>query len=354
MRLDSGKKIKAIRIIELLGIIIVVNYLFFVVSGRIVYLPHDFIIFLKQKMYYKIIIIVLAYFQNILCSILLLYLRSFKSNYKKKLLIFFSSIVCVGVVAIAYRFAMINISNGTWGLPIVFELAMNTFFAVDIVYLLEGEEKQRIEDENLLYMQLLERDKLDIERVKKQYDDIRGLRHDMKHYIGIIQSLISEGKNEQAIEIIQSIYNNSTIYETVMYSDNHIINAILSEKKSRCDSLSIPLSINCTGKYEGRSELELGIILANLLDNAIEAEEKLNNNQCILVDIHQIKENYQISVRNYIEESVLYNNSELVTSKYDKNNHGLGTRSVKKLTSKIDGSIDFYEENKYFVAVLLV
>lgn len=55
-----------------------------------------------------------------------------------------------------------------------------------------------------------------------------------------------------------------------------------------------------------------------------------------------------ILVKNKFEKSVLKENPKLVTTKKEKQHHGLGIRSMKTITEKYHGVLDFYEKENYF------
>ena len=101
--------------------------------------------------------------------------------------------------------------------------------------------------------------------------------------------------------------------------------------------------------------MNLGIILSNLLDNAIEAECRQNtNNRKILLHLQQDKGMYYITIKNYIDASVLSTNPSLFTNKADKKHHGWGVRSVRKIVQSLDGIYQQYEQDSYFITTIIL
>ena len=95
--------------------------------------------------------------------------------------------------------------------------------------------------------------------------------------------------------------------------------------------------------------IDLCTIIANLLDNAIEAYTECNDYD-IIINLDYINNSYRIEIANTIKESVLSGNKTLKTSKSDTKNHGIGIKSVKSRAEKYNGKTEFTEENGQFVA----
>lgn len=91
------------------------------------------------------------------------------------------------------------------------------------------------------------------------------------------------------------------------------------------------------------------VILSNLLDNAIEASEKINEPKIEII-LSQKKSYYTIIVRNKIENSVLEENAELTTSKPDKESHGIGIQGIKEIVTRYNGMMEYYEKDMWFTA----
>ncbi|MCD8068809.1 MAG: ATP-binding protein [Lachnospiraceae bacterium] len=89
-------------------------------------------------------------------------------------------------------------------------------------------------------------------------------------------------------------------------------------------------------------------VLGNLLDNAIEACEKLESGRFIRISIRRQETFYDIRVVNSASE-------ELSSAKEDKDNvvgHGLGLRSVERIAHRYGGSLAVNREPGVFTAVV--
>ncbi len=50
-----------------------------------------------------------------------------------------------------------------------------------------------------------------------------------------------------------------------------------------------------------------------------------------------------IMVRNSITHSILKDDPELATAQTDRSEHGLGIKSIKSISEKYNGNVDYYE-----------
>ena len=90
------------------------------------------------------------------------------------------------------------------------------------------------------------------------------------------------------------------------------------------------------------SEYDLCTLFSNLFSNAKEACEKLVHiKPSIRMDVEESKQGCLIVIQNPIEWKIHMKDSQLVTSKSDKENHGLGTKNILRVVKKYNGTIEF-------------
>ena len=101
---------------------------------------------------------------------------------------------------------------------------------------------------------------------------------------------------------------------------------------------------------------DLCIILGNLIDNAMEAVNSfLPGQRYIDVSITQIKDSLSIMVKNPYKGKLLLNgNGQIITSKQEHRNHGIGLDSVQRTVEKYKGELLIEHEDGIFsVSILL-
>ena len=94
-------------------------------------------------------------------------------------------------------------------------------------------------------------------------------------------------------------------------------------------------------------------IISNLLNNAIEACEKIQEDKRI-IEFEIVGYNSQIFIsvcNSYDMESIINQKQKFITTKEDKLNHGIVLENVRRTVKKYDGDMRISQENERFIAV---
>ena len=122
------------------------------------------------------------------------------------------------------------------------------------------------------------------------------------------------------------------------HAGDEIADAICSEKKNKAAKKGITLTVD--GKLSGikLSALDTCTILANILDNAIEAVENIDDDKKHIELTFKRNENYMIitEANPTAHESDIRDNN-IITTKKDKSNHGFGLINIKDTVEKYEG-----------------
>lgn len=200
-------------------------------------------------------------------------------------------------------------------------------------------QQNHYEMENaLLYMQITQQEKR-IREEEKNYREVQLLRHDLKRYLVTYRQLLQEGKYEVIEADIDKILGKRLNTNHCVYTENTILNAVICEKMEQCSIKNIKIEVQVNADKDMDS-IEYGVVLSNLLDNAIEAEEQeKEENRYICLNIGVEQNMIHLVVSNYISESVLQNNALLETSKKNKQLHGIGLRGVKEFVNNKESTV---------------
>ena len=188
------------------------------------------------------------------------------------------------------------------------------------------------------------------EELYKHQTELKTFRHDIKNILLSIMGILKESDTEKALQAMQS--NLDMLDESsknIVNTGHPITDAILQSKLHDANSKGIKLNISTklTEKIVV-DELELGIVLGNALDNAIEAAVRVKNihEKVVAFDMITTAERIIITIENPVDGNV--NTNKLVTSKRDKDNHGYGVGSIKTIARKYDGVAEFAYSNGVF------
>lgn len=185
------------------------------------------------------------------------------------------------------------------------------------------------------------------ESIRKQYEEIRQIRHDVKQNFAVINALLEEQKPVEAKKFVEKCTNTLSKLDIVMDVGNDFVNAILNSKLNLAKEKGINIICSSSNDVAGVEDIDLCILLGNMLDNAIEASEK-SEEKSIEASILSDDSTLFIKVVNTVDKPVLQHNPDLRTIKSDKNLHGYGIKTIISVAEKYNGYVDFYEEDKQF------
>lgn len=187
----------------------------------------------------------------------------------------------------------------------------------------------------------------------ENYAAIRKTKHDMLNgYIGLY-GLVKEERYDELKLYLESSIKNLKEMESVHYFGNPLIDAIVSKKISDAKERGIEVVFHCGVISIGDiDEEDLGILLANALDNAIESTVKSSYDK---IDVYVSTMNcfLKIDVINYVDDitGVSFKNTSKV---FDKENHGIGIKSMKDTAKKYNGSLQYdKKDNEVILSVIM-
>ncbi len=165
-------------------------------------------------------------------------------------------------------------------------------------------------------------------------------------------AVLAQIKNGKMEEVKK--YLNDTI--TVLNSSDRIVNtnhpaidALIQSKLDKCDEKNIKTDFKYFYNEEILvNEIELSVILGNLLDNAIEANEKIQSEKYINLLISVQNSEINITMENPCEQS----NEDLKTTKRDRHSHGYGIKSITAIAEKYGGTARFTQSNNTFISYI--
>lgn len=187
--------------------------------------------------------------------------------------------------------------------------------------------------------------------VKKQYDEIRRIRHDMKQTYVVIESLLKDNKLEEALKFIQKNTQVLAGQKFSINTGNDFVNAILNSKLGIAKERGIEVICSISGDVMGIEDIDLCNLLGNILDNAIEANEKVTEKQFIELNINSDEIKMVIKVINSTSDII---SDELKTTKEQPELHGFGVKTIKTIAEKYNGFAEFYNDNNQFETQVLL
>lgn len=127
--------------------------------------------------------------------------------------------------------------------------------------------------------------------LKKIISKPQYINHDFKEHIGALSSLIG-ADNETAQEYIKSICGKFSQPKFIEYSDNKILNVLLSKKKEECENQNIQFLIDpIRAELSFFNDMDIVTIFSNLINNAMESCAHSSEKK-IYLNIHTENQNF--------------------------------------------------------------
>ena len=287
----------------------------------------------------------------LILGIVYLILKNFKYKIKLKdsiilILVFMLAFVC-SILAV---FNVVNLERVADLTLYISSGVLTTFFFIIFMY-----------SKNLLYLREQEqRDKIQIAQLQQQYayyqdklkdeERIRSIYHDMKNHL-----LVLEGNQgtEATRQMAQELRSQIADYENYIHTGNSFLDIIIRDKAEKAREKQIDFSAFVDFRDEDFIDpLDISTLFGNGIDNAIEASEKLPEEQrVILVKAGKIQDFVSILIENNCSDTVY---PEGHSTKADKFLHGFGISNMKKSAEKYGGTCTTTQaDGKFTLKILL-
>ncbi len=180
-----------------------------------------------------------------------------------------------------------------------------------------------------------------IERLESSYTRMRELRHDMQNQLVVLNSLVETEKYDELKAYIKTMMNTVDEAAFMTISGQSAVDAILNDKLAAAHKNKVATSFEIA-KLDGElfaEPMDLCIILANALDNALEACAKIpeGEEKYIKLKIAKTDDYIVISCANPVAAAPKQVNGSFVSDKKDGMNHGFGLRSIIDTAKKYHG-----------------
>lgn len=206
--------------------------------------------------------------------------------------------------------------------------------------------------------------------LEHMYDGVRSVRHDMKNHIAVLQRLIQNRSQPQSgEEKIQQYFTGLCQaveqLDSRVHTGNAVSDAVVGSKfcyaQKQVPGIRLDASNFLLGDALAIMAYDLGVILNNGLDNAIEA--------CARMRVKEPEAEAYIAIRSFRAKQMLFIEIENsfdgmaqfpkggdfpVSAKEDRKLHGIGLRNIQKCAAKYGGDIDCIVENNRFILSVMV
>ncbi|HRX58346.1 MAG TPA: GHKL domain-containing protein [Eubacteriales bacterium] len=195
-----------------------------------------------------------------------------------------------------------------------------------------------------------------LEEVKIIYDTMRGWRHDYHNHIQTIKAHAALHQYRELDDYLSELDADLETVDTMVKSGNIMLDAIVNSKASLARSRGIRVNVKAIASEGMRvPDIDLCVIIGNLVDNAIDACARIEqeDRRFIRIYIGSLKGQLYISVTNATAETTR-NQSGLYPSLKAGAMHGQGLRRVDGVVAKYGGYLNRQNEPGVFATEILL
>lgn len=162
-------------------------------------------------------------------------------------------------------------------------------------------------------------------------------------------------KNDDILNYLSVLEPEFTMTNTIQFTNNNIINIILSEKQAVAKAKGIPFHLDIAPCNLMFLDIVASCSLfSNLLDNAIEAAEQCMENSYIDLKLAQFNKHYVLLQIENPFVFVASTSQGLLTTKNDSSVHGYGLTQIRSVVESQGGIFTYEHKNNIFrVTVML-
>lgn len=197
----------------------------------------------------------------------------------------------------------------------------------------------------------------------------RELVHDVKNHYLVIREYIRDGDYESLAGYIDGLHKDFARTDSWVYTGNFVLDLILGQKRLTAQGQGFSFELQAS-PLSGLpfSDREICSLFGNLLDNALEACERVRQRKEenaaakgapgreeipeIMVKIEQQNQMLFIEISNSTDEIPEQKERGFQSSKNDPSLHGYGLKSVERIVADHDGVIRYDADGRSFTVTV--
>lgn len=263
-------------------------------------------------------------------------------------------VVFLGILRI-YTTTMINMVTSTrtaQGWSAAVSLVFVGTLTAGVVMFFHHFQMLKTENKMLLELETLSENHIKDMELMKEKNRIQ--THDMKHHLLVLREYGQEKQWDSLMSYLNELSEDILAKKKTGWTQTGILDTILEQKKEKAESEGIEFSIQADriGALPF-SDLEICTLFSNLLDNAIEACEKIEGNRrWIEIQITRKSGMLYLTISNSIKDRPSEQEGKLITNKQNHQLHGYGIKSVQKIVRKYEGDFSYQIRESEFIVTI--
>lgn len=190
---------------------------------------------------------------------------------------------------------------------------------------------------------------------KESQTELLQFKHDWKNHMLTIQGLLEQGAYADAQAYFHTLSEMSGFSDRIL-TGNEIVDILLNAKSELMRELGIRLDIQGSlASLTGLEKADCSILFSNLIDNAMEANEKCpKEERYIQLRAVEMPGILMIAVENPMEGQLHWEGEQLLSSKVDNRSHGIGTKNIRRIIEKYHGEYQVQVKQNQFTMQMIL
>ncbi len=192
--------------------------------------------------------------------------------------------------------------------------------------------------------------------LSSQMNEIREIKHDIRHFIGTMSRLAEEDLYEELKGFLREYSEKTEMEQLPVFCENIVANSIIGYYYLRAKEYGITFESKCNiPRQSVMSDSDLCIVLGNALENAVYACKQMERHNRIYISIEAgiLKKQNLVKIRNTYNGSCEVRDNHLISTKNGKS-HGFGLRNIERVIASYGGIVKIEYDEKEFTLMASV
>ena len=193
------------------------------------------------------------------------------------------------------------------------------------------------------------------ELLLEKHENHKILIHDINRHLCAIQTMANTATPAEIEQYATALCGEFDVNEIITYNGNKYVDVIINRYAQSCKSKGIEFQTEVQGiSLDFMGDMDITALMDNLLENAMEAVLKADEKH-ICLSFHKENENFVVvNTQNSCNHEPRVCNGKILSSKKDKQAHGIGIKSIRRIAAKYNGNADWRYCNETAVFEMVV
>lgn len=253
-----------------------------------------------------------------------------------------------------YMFVAFTVGNrGSLWINIIFIIISALFLFFICWGLLKYLLKQKELEQTIVKEALARKNYQEVSRLQEDFKD---LRHNLNNQLLVVQYFLEKKEFSSAKKSLEEISRPIKSIEQLVHSGNEVLDMILNVKISQMRQHKIQCTLECE-RIKGLpfDDIEICVVFGNLLDNALEACEKMEDEKrWMKLKMFEKGGIFGVQITNSMSGEREEKEGVYKSTKKDGEEHGRGLVKVKKIIEEKGGTIKIDVKDRCFSVMIFV